>query len=219
MVEVEGDYCPYVFQYCRRWIDPVQQMQCAEFAPSGPCLMPTEHRRFCIDRYEWPNVRGTKPVFMASWNDAKAACEGVKKRLCTDSEWTVACEGRDHLPYPYGYTRDARACNIDKPHPDPNPQLLYSLDAAARDAELARLDQREASGARAACVSPFGVYDMAGNVDEWVVNETQKGWPFQSGLKGGYWGPVRDRCRPMTTGHDESFRYYEIGFRCCDAAR
>jgi hypothetical protein len=43
--------------------------------------------------------------------------------------------------------------------------------------------------------------------------------PYKSGLKGGYWGPVRDRCRPMTTAHYENFVFYQIGFRCCaDAA-
>jgi sulfatase modifying factor 1 len=54
---------------------------------------------------------------------------------------------------------------------------------------------------------------MTGNVDEWVINETGK--PYKSGLKGGYWGPVRDRCRPMTIAHNEEFAYYQIGFRCC----
>jgi hypothetical protein len=54
---------------------------------------------------------------------------------------------------------------------------------------------------------------MTGNVDEWVVNES--GQPYKSGLKGGYWGPVRDRCRPMTTVHAEGFSFYQIGFRCC----
>jgi formylglycine-generating enzyme len=62
-------------------------------------------------------------------------------------------------------------------------------------------------------VSPFGVHDMTGNVDEWVVNES--GHPYKSGLKGGYWGPVRTRCRPMTTAHYEEFIFYQIGFRCC----
>ena len=57
---------------------------------------------------------------------------------------------------------------------------------------------------------------LTGNVDEWVVNESGK--PFQSGLKGGYWGPVRTRCRPMTVAHNEEFSFYQIGFRCCSDA-
>jgi sulfatase modifying factor 1 len=211
MVEVEGEYCPYVVQPCKRWMDPKTHMRCAEFAPSLPCHMKTTHKKFCVDRYEWPNEVGKKPEYMASWREAKGACEIVGKRLCTDSEWTMACEGEEHLPYPYGLKRDSEACNIDRAYGFPDPRKVY--DADTQEAELARLDGREPSGNRPACVSPYGAHDMAGNVDEWVVNET--GDPYKSGLKGGYWGPVKTRCRPMTVAHEETFRYYQIGFRCC----
>jgi formylglycine-generating enzyme required for sulfatase activity len=216
MVEVEGDYCPYIVQKCLHWLDPKTKLQCAEFAPSSACHMKTKHQKFCIDRYEYPNKAGALPVYMTSWVEAKATCEASGKRLCSDSEWTLACEGPQHLPYPYGLQRQAEACNIDKPYVFPNPEAVY--DPKTQAFELARLDQREPSGARASCVSPYGVVDMVGNVDEWVVNETQNGYPHKSGLKGGYWGPVRTRCRPMTTGHEETFRYYQIGFRCCGEA-
>ncbi|HSY21656.1 MAG TPA: SUMF1/EgtB/PvdO family nonheme iron enzyme [Polyangiaceae bacterium] len=220
MAEVEGDYCPVVEQKCLRWLDPDTKLQCAEFAKTGTeaCAAKTQHKHFCIDRYEWPNRAGALPTFMASWYDAKASCEAAGKRLCGDTEWTLACEGPEKQPYPYGtgYERDDAACNIDKPYIWPHPERVY--DPATQRNELARLDQREPSGSRAACVSPYGVRDMVGNVDEWVVNVSQAGQPHMSGLKGGYWGPVRTRCRPMTTAHDESFRYYQIGFRCCGDA-
>ena len=32
---------------------------------------------------------------------------------------------------------------------------------------------------------------------------------------GGLWGPVRNRCRPMTVDHNEWHSGYQIGFRCC----
>jgi len=211
MVAVEGDYCPYVEQRCIRWIDFKSAMRCAEFAPSAPCRMKTTHKKFCIDRYEWPNRAGAIPQYMTSWKEARAACNAVGKRLCTDSEWTLACEGPERLPYPYGLKRDANACNIDKPHDFPDPVKVY--DEKTQAAELARLDRREPAGSHAQCVSAYGAVDMVGNVDEWVVNET--GDPFRSGLKGGYWGPVKNRCRPMTVAHEETFRYYQIGFRCC----
>jgi formylglycine-generating enzyme len=222
MVEVEGDYCPYVEQKCLRWLDPATRLQCAEFdkAASSPrCSLKTQHKRFCIDRYEWPNKVGALPRYMASWYEAKASCEATGKRLCSDTEWTLACEGEDRRPYPYGdgYERDQQACNIDKPYIWPQAAKVY--DPRTSSDELARLDQREASGARASCVSPYGVHDMVGNVDEWVLNVSQAGKPHLSGLKGGYWGPVRTRCRPMTTAHDETFRYYQIGFRCCGEAQ
>jgi hypothetical protein len=221
MVEVEGDYCPMVEQTCLRWLDPETKLQCAAFAKTASvarCTMKTDHKHFCMDRYEWPNKVGALPTYMASWFEAKASCESLGKRLCSDTEWTLACEGPDMQPYPYGdgYQRDDRACNIDKPYIWPHPEQIF--DPRSQATELARLDQREPSGSRTSCVSPYGVHDMVGNVDEWVVNVSQWGQPFKSGLKGGYWGPVRTRCRPMTTAHDETFRYYQIGFRCCGAA-
>ena len=211
MLEVEGDYCPWLEQKCLRWLDPETKMRCAEFAPTGPCQSATTHKKFCIDKFEYPNVAGEKPVVMKTWIEAKATCEKAGKRLCGETEWTLACEGQERLPYPYGLERNADTCNIDKPHPEPDEKLI--ADPRTRDAEVARLDQRDPSGFREACVSPYGVNDMAGNVDEWVVNES--GRPYKSGLKGGYWGPVRTRCRPMTTAHNETFIFYQIGFRCC----
>lgn len=38
---------------------------------------------------------------------------------------------------------------------------------------------------------------------------------MKSILKGGYWGPIRARCRPSTRAHGEDFAFYQIGFRCC----
>jgi hypothetical protein len=215
MLEVEGDYCAEVEQKCTRYIDPegVFPRRCAEFAPTSKCTGKTTKKHFCIDKYEWPNKVGENPVVMKTWYDARDACAGSGKRLCGDSEWTLACEGQERLPYPYGYDRNSEACNIDKPHPDVNEKALGSNDPKVRDAEAHRLWQGEASGSRSSCVSPYGVMDMTGNVDEWVVNES--GVPYKSGLKGGYWGPVRDRCRPETTVHAEGFSFYQIGFRCC----
>lgn len=215
MLEVEGAFCPDVEQRCLRYIDPEGAFprRCAEFSPTSSCNGKTTKKHFCIDRYEWPNKVGEDPVVMKTWYDAKGACTSVGKRLCGDSEWTVACEGQERLPYPYGYERNSEACNIDKPHSDVNERALGSADPKVRDAEAKRLWQGEPSGSRPSCVSPYGVFDMTGNVDEWVVNES--GQPYKSGLKGGYWGPVRDRCRPMTTVHSEGFAFHQIGFRCC----
>jgi hypothetical protein len=212
-VEVDGDYCPALEQKCIRWMDPETTVprRCSEFAPTGACQGKTIKKHFCIDKFEYPNKLGEKPVVMKTWYEAADACKGQGKRLCGDSEWTLACEGQERLPYPYGYERNSEACNIDKPHPDVNEAAM--ADPRTRDAEVARLWQGENSGSRESCVSPYGAMDMTGNVDEWVINES--GMPYKSGLKGGYWGPVRDRCRPMTTAHYEQFAFYQIGFRCC----
>jgi hypothetical protein len=216
MVEVEGDYCADLpEQKCLRWVTSTTKGRCAEFAPSQPCAGSTEHKTFCMDRFEYPNRQGENPLVMKTWYEARDLCAASGKRLCSNAEWTLACEGQERLPYPYGLVRDSSACNIDKAPLNPHEADLRNPQR--RDAEAKRLWQGEPSGARAACKSPFGVQDMTGNVDEWVLNE--KGKPHHSGLKGGYWSWVRGRCRPMTDGHEEDFRYYQIGFRCCaDAA-
>jgi len=208
MVSIAGDYCTKLEQRCLRRRKP---WQCAEFAEPSKCVGKLVPKRYCIDRYESPNRAGAIAAVMTSWTDGKKACAALGKRLCTESEWTLACEGPRRLAFPYGYTRDATACPIDKRSPRVNEARLFSRRSAA--AEVARLDQREPSGRRKRCVSEYGVYDLTGNVDEWVVNE--RGRPYKSSLKGGNWGEYRNACRPVTRGHDERFYYYQTGFRCC----
>jgi len=216
MVEIRGDYCPALAQICVRYIDDKPERdRCAEFRATSRCYGKTVPMRYCIDSFEYPNRAGATPQVAATWDEAAAQCKADGKRLCTDTEWTFACEGQEGRPYPYGSKRDATQCNIDKPYIMPDDEAYANLKT--RDAEIARLDQREPSGSRASCVSPFGVHDMTGNVDEWVVNGAGSAAekPYRSGLKGAYWGPLRNRCRPMTTDHNAWHSGYQIGFRCC----
>ncbi|MDP9149854.1 MAG: formylglycine-generating enzyme family protein, partial [Myxococcota bacterium] len=60
------------------------------------------------------------------------------------------------------------------------------------------------------------VYDMTGNVDEYTKSVSPAGSPAI--LKGGYWGPVRTRCRPTTRAHGPLHAFYQQGFRCCHGA-
>jgi hypothetical protein len=217
MLLVDGDSCAEVEQRCLAWAteEPAgARTRCLRFDEHPRCVGAREHLRFCMDELEYPNRRGALPVVMRSWTQARETCAAAGKRLCTGSEWTLACEGEERLPYPYGFVRDGEACNVDLPMSGPYPRVL---EHPPKGVGVSLVDWREPSGVRARCVSPYGVRDMTGNVDEWVVNESGK--PFASGLKGGHWGPVRDRCRPMTTAHNEAFAYFEVGFRCCGAAR
>ena len=103
-----------------------------------------------------------------SWTEAKAIRESGGERLCTEAEWTFACEGEGTLPYPYGYDRDPEACVVDWAWRPVDENALVSRDSQRALIELDRLWQGEASGARPRCRSPFGVYDMTGNIDEWT---------------------------------------------------
>jgi len=214
MVLVDGIYCPYVGHRCVEYLDEPKDV-CQRFAPEVLCEGRLERRRYCVDRYEYPNMEGVRPAVMADWNDARRGCAVEGKRLCTLEEWEFACEGPQMWPYPYGMERDPTACNIGRKVSDP--ELNAFSDPWKISGEVERLDKRVASGEMPRCVSPFGVHDMTGNVDEWVLNEQgsfdEK--PYRSTLKGGYWGPVRSRCRPITSTHNEWFSFYQVGFRCC----
>lgn len=214
MVLVEGEYCPSVAHRCLDYLS-VDRDRCAEYAEGHRCFGKPVSMRFCIDRFEYPNVSGVKPMVAVSYRAAEQKCAEQGKRLCTATEWTLACEGPERLPYPTGRRRDENACNYDKPYRFPNNDAY--ANPRTREAEIKRLDQRAASGEMAECVSAYGVHDMTGNVDEWVLNQDGKvdARPYRSGLKGGYWGPVRNRCRPMTLDHNEWHSGYQIGFRCC----
>ncbi len=213
MLLVEGDYCINVEQRCLRWLDPEEQMRCAEFAPTVCYGRRRRRLAFCMDRYEWPNRRGELPTVRVTWHTARRMCEQVGKRLCTEREWTFACEGEQSWPYLYGFRRDSDVCHFD--HQTRRPDRARLANPATAADEYARLYEAVPSGTYERCVSPFGLNDLTGNVDEWVVNES--GQPFQSALKGGWWGPIRARCRPATYSHNENFIYYQIGFRCCSS--
>jgi hypothetical protein len=214
MVLVDGIYCPYVGHTCTRFLDEEHDV-CQRYAPDVLCEGRLTHRRYCIDVFEYPNLAGTVPAVMVDWNDARRACAVEGKRLCTVEEWEFACEGPQMWPYPYGTERDPTACNVDRAYTLPD--LAAFSDPWKISAEVERLDKRVPSGSQARCISPFGVRDMTGNVDEWVLNEKggTEDKPYRSTLKGGYWGPVRARCRPITSTHNAWFSFYQVGFRCC----
>src|SRR5690606_11627850 len=109
-------------------------------------------------------------------------------------------------------------CNIDNPWVSPNLDAVHHPDDAVRGPELLRLDQSVPSGSMEGCKSDFGVYDLTGNFDEWVLTEWRRGKGKWAGLKGGAWGHVRNACRPITTSHVPHWSYYFISFRCCKDA-
>lgn len=210
-------------------LDALQLRSCARFLSNGGperCAtydrdqwlaaskdLPTIPLAFCIDRFEYPNRKGEHPIVMATWYEARDACSAEGKRLCSEDEWTFACEGEEATPYVAGYVRDPEACVIDRPWRKFDATAIATRTTTRAKAEIERLWQGAPSGSYPRCKSSFGVYDLTGNVDEWTrsVGRNEK----LGVLKGGYWGPVRTRCRPATSAHDEMHVFYQQGFRCC----
>lgn len=151
---------------------------------------------FCIDQYEYPNKKGTRPTVSIAWADAKRICEAQRKRLCTEEEWEKACKGPSGLRYPYGPGFDANACNTE--------------DSGGRDRTLAP------SGQFSRCKSGYGIHDLSGNVAEWTSSASGSG---NRVLKGGsYERPdYAARCSARR-GAAPTARAGEVGFRCCAAA-
>ena len=167
----------------------------------------------CIDRYEWPNKKGVKPLVYATgieddrWNEVNEAellCATAHKRICGKREWQHACGDK----YPYGDTFDPTACNTDKKFRKVDEEKVDRYDKK----ELEKLDQSSPAGAYEKCRSPSGAYDMVGNAEEWVhCSEGTYGWC----LMGRYWADPKSSCTYVVTKHHPRWHFYETGFRCC----
>ena len=148
------------------------------------------------------------PAIRVSWFEAKAACEAAGKHLCTEEEWLTACQGAptkddDHsghltddliegTAYPYGdYHEDGR-CWEDKDRDGFRP--VYT-------------------GEMPGCVSKDGVYDLTGNVEEWVGDS-----PENAVLLGGAWDTPEDhaRCYRANDTFGPGYGSPHTGFRCCN---
>jgi len=208
MLLVAGNYCPDARQPCKRWIDPpgrFHHFRCGEYGASTCKTKRRKPLRFCIDRDEYTAPGDTVPQVNHSWTTAKKFCEVHGKRLCKESEWQFACEGEEMRPYPYGFVRDATACNIDR-------QNITGPTAP--------IDYREPAGSHPRCVSPFGVRDMSGNIEEWATQDDARFAGQRSTMKGAWWLPGRNTCRAATVGHGEIYSGPQIGIRCCrDASK
>ena len=117
---------------------------------------------------------GVAPQAYISEVQADEACRASGKRLCTMSEWTAACRGRptaDNI-YPYGNIYQAGACNEGRATSPINDLFGPSPTYSAAELGDPRCDQLPntvaAGGAFTRCVSAYGVFDMHGNVHEWV---------------------------------------------------
>ena len=211
MLLVEGVHYEQLQRVCLDY----RHGKCAAFVPE---LVLREPRatpvRACMDVYEWPNRAGATPEVMAKFVEAEQSCAGVGKRLCSEFEWELACEGPTGMPWPYGWAKREGQCQVDAPYRAHVESRLASNDPAERAREVARLWQGVPSGTFAACTSAFGIHDLVGSVEEWVSTSRPE-WPHRSSLKGGYWSKSLAGCRGTNERHAPQFRFYEIGFRCC----
>jgi formylglycine-generating enzyme required for sulfatase activity len=107
-----------------------------------------------IPRY-WEQVDlngpGNRPVIGVDWEDAQAYCEWVGKHLPTEAEWEKAAKGSDDRIYPWG-----------NGSPTANQANFGQCCEWKGYKSLAEVTLHEEGK------SPYGVYNMVGNVREWT---------------------------------------------------
>ena len=133
------------------------------------------------------------PVVHVTWNDAQAYAEWVGKSLPTSEQWEKAARGTRGTTYPWGDQPTPAKCNVRENGVG---------DTTARNCYQ--------SG-----VSPYGVYDLCGNVWEWCSTQTK---PGRYELKGGAWTSPFGRATPSSFNDAAaSMCDDDTGFRCVSA--
>ena len=163
---------------------------------------------------------GVVPQGYISEIQAEEACAHSGKRLCKAPEWRKACMGPEPTTYGYGQENEPGRCNDSGRSPV---VALYGKtvnlgDRSQWDSEhmndpsLNQLDGTVTpTGSHEGCTNGYGVYDMVGNLHEWVAD---KSGTFQ----GGYYQDTHingDGCTYKTQAHAAWYHDYSTGFRCC----
>lgn len=148
-------------------IFPVTNQQYYNFVKAVRYPMPTHWERGTGQPF--PIEKSNHPVVNVSFEDALAYCNWLKYRLPSGQEWEKAARGTNGNIYPWGNDYDIAKCNCyESDHGDTLPVDAYENGK-----------------------SPYGCFQMTGNVAEWVNESHEQSDDFKN-IRGGNWSESCD---------------------------
>ena len=189
------------------WMDQteVTNAMYAECVFNGRCESPSDTTYLDDPAY------ANHPVVYVTWQDAQNYCERVGGRLPTEAEWEKAARGIDGRTYPWG-------------------EGVSCLNSNFRDC----VGMTTVVGTYQNGKSPYGLYDMAGNVWEWVKDKYNETYyanspslnPVETAnsadsrvVRSGSWNNHIDQTRSWERNfYVPEFYDNDIGFRCARSA-
>jgi len=202
------------------WMDKyeVTNAEYKKCVDAGSCRAPLSVESYSRRSYYGDSTYDNYPVINVSWDDAKKYCQWKGKRLPTEAEWEYAARGGlSGARYPNGDSINCRDANYCR--------FIYFCDDCkgygGKDDDTHPVGSYAANG--------YGLYDMAGNVWEWVSdwydgkyyeNRTSQDPQGPSNgadrvVRGGSWGDNTVDIRVSNRlNYGPTVRNRGVGFRC-----
>jgi formylglycine-generating enzyme required for sulfatase activity len=151
------------------WIDQTEitNLMYAKCIKAGSCELPEYTAEGNVPQntdYFEDAANADHPIVEVDWFEAQSYCEWAGRRLPTEAEWEKAARGTDALEFPWGNEFDsmlANYCDVNCPVEYAEEYLSEFNDGYSYTSPVGSYPDGK---------SPYGAFDMAGNVWEWIAD-------------------------------------------------